>query len=53
MAHVERITPVVKLSLKFHCESQVYVIIVMHTYLWAELYQLQTGTAAAPNNREI
>ena len=29
--------PIVKLNLKLLCESQVYVIIVIHAYLWKEL----------------
>ena len=33
MAHMERITPIVKLNLKLHCQSQFYVIIVIHIYL--------------------
>ena len=34
---METITPTVKLNLKLQCESQVYVIIVMHTYLLVQL----------------
>ena len=33
MMHVEHITPLVKITLKLQCQSQVYVIIVMHIYL--------------------
>ena len=31
------ITPIVTLNLKLQCWSQVFVIIVMRTYLWVEL----------------
>ena len=34
---METITPIVKLNLKLQCESQVYVIIVMYTYLSVQL----------------
>ena len=37
MTHVERITPTVKLKLKLQCWSQVYMIIVVDTYLSVEL----------------
>ena len=33
LMQVKRITLIVKLNLKVQCYSQVYVIIVMHTYL--------------------
>ena len=36
MTHVERITPIMKLNLKLECQSQVYVIIVIHMYLLKE-----------------
>ena len=39
--HVEDISLIVKLNLKLQCKSQIYVIIVMHTYLPKVLYQSQ------------
>ena len=37
MTHMERITPIVKLDLKLQRKNQVYVITLMHIYLWVEL----------------
>ena len=36
MTHIERITIIAKLNLKLQRLNQVYVIIVMHKYLWVE-----------------
>ena len=33
--HVERISLIVKLILKLQCQGQVYVIIVIHEYIFA------------------
>ena len=40
MMHLKRIKPIVKLTLKLQCKSQVYAIIVMHMKR-RELKQLQ------------
>ena len=42
MVGVEGITPIINLNLKLRCKSQVYLIIVMHTYLLKTLYHSKT-----------
>ena len=37
MNYEERIKAEIKLNLKLHCSGQIYVIVVMHTYLLVEL----------------
>ena len=37
MTRVKHITPTVELNFRLRCKSQVYVIIVMRTYLLKEL----------------
>ena len=52
MDHMECTTLVVKLNFKLKWQDQVYVIIVAH-YIRVKgtLTVINTGTAAAPNNR--